>query len=237
MKNLFSKKNIAVNIIIFGVLLSLTLIAVPIGVNNVSNSVENVFYIGDTTKNNVAMMFNVYSGTEYIDDIIEILDEYNVSATFFVGGLWVEKNPDTLLQIASSNNEIGNHGYLHIDHSTASDERQLEEINTCHQLVKSITGIDMDLFAPPSGAYNDNTSSLALTLGYSTVMWTLDSIDWRDEDSSLVFSRLTKLPQNGALLLMHPTAHTVSALPDVIEFYLNSEYNLTNVSSCLNISV
>ena len=100
-------------------------------------------------------------------------------------------------------------------------------------MVKSLAGIDMNLFAPPSGDFNDVTLEVADKLGYKTIMWTKDTIDWRDKDTNLIYNRATAKPNNGDLILMHPTKNTVEALSGIINFYKNKGFNLVTVSANL----
>ena len=202
--------------------------------NSVSSNNEKAIYSGNTNNNNVSLMINVYWGDEYIEPILDCLNQNNIKATFFVGGVWVSKNNEMLKKIYSLGHEIGNHGYFHKDHTTLSENKNQEEIYQTHLLVKELIGIDMTLFAPPSGAYNNKTLSIANDLGYKTIMWSKDTIDWRDNDENLIFSRATNNPKNGDLILMHPTEATLKALPNIINFYKNNNYNLTTVSENLS---
>ena len=164
-------------------------------------------------------MFNVYQGNEYVEQILDVLEKNNVKATFFVGGIWVEKNNECFLKIYQSGNEIASHGYWHKDHKNLSDNQQINEILLCEDLVNTLTGKKMNLFAPPSGSYNKNTAVLAEGLGYKTIMWSKDTIDWRDQDQNLIFSRATKNACAGDLILMHPTKATAEVLDKVIKHY------------------
>ena len=195
-----------------------------------TTAVSGVYYNGDTTKNDVTLMINVYWGTEYLDDMLEILDNYNVKTTFFIGGTWAVLNEDYLTKIYESGHELANHGYHHKDHDKLDEAGNLNEISTTHKIVKELTGVDMDLFAPPSGAYDSLTVTCAEQLGYHTIMWTRDTIDWRDHDSNLIYSRAVKNAKGGDLILMHPTEATVEALPKIIEFFQANNFNLTTVS-------
>lgn len=229
MKN--SKKIYITNSIICLVLLSLVLMTTTftnIYVSSVNN--DNLVYNGDTTSNKVSLMFNVYWGTEYLNGILETLDNYNVTTTFFVGGSWVEKETNMLQTIMSYGHEIGNHGYFHLDHSKLSYDQNKEEISTCHNLVKVYTDYDMKLFAPPSGAFNNATIDSATELGYLTIMWSKDTIDWRDKDSNLIFSRATKNLKGGDLILMHPTENTLLALPAILEYIKLNNLEVVTVS-------
>jgi probable sporulation protein (polysaccharide deacetylase family) len=194
-------------------------------------------YNGDRKGNKVSLMINVYWGTEYLDDMLKTLENEGVKTTFFVGGCWVAKNGEMLEKIYNTGNEIGNHGYNHKDHQKLSLEAQTREIEITHKLVKSIIGIEMNLFAPPSGSYNKKTLSVADSLGYKTIMWSKDTIDWRDKDSSLVISRATKNIQAGDLVLMHPTEHTAKALLEIIQILKSKGLTVAPVSEVLGNSV
>lgn len=215
-------------ILIFAMLISLTYIGQTTSVFN-SNS-YSPYYNGNKGKNNISLMFNVYMGTEFIDDILDKLDKGNAKATFFVGGSWAIKNNDIVLKIYNQGHEIANHGYWHKDHKLLSAQKNKEEIYLTHQVIKNIINYEMTLFAPPSGSFGDNTLKIAQELGYKTIMWTKDTIDWRDKDTNLIYSRAIKNPKNGDLILMHPTECTVKALFDIISFYNNQGYKLTTVS-------
>lgn len=194
---------------------------------------DDVIYHGNKNSNKICLMFNVYWGTEYIDDILDVLDDYGVKTTFFVGGQWAEKEPNVLDKIIESGHEIGNHGYFHKEHEHLNYEQNYDEINVNHQLVNCVHGYSMNLFAPPSGSFNKATLESAYDLGYSTIMWSKDTIDWRDQDSNLIFERATNNVSGGDLILAHPTASTLKALPLILEYYKINNLVVTTVSNCL----
>jgi probable sporulation protein (polysaccharide deacetylase family) len=219
------------NLIIVLVVLSMILLTNSIYViTPASGEGLTAIYRGNPNNKNVSFMVNVYWGTEYVEPILEMLANNEAKATFFVGGTWANSNSDVLQKIVEAGHEVGNHGYYHKDHTRISKERNREEIYITHELVKALVNKEMTLFAPPSGAFNDVTLEVAEALNYKTIMWSKDTIDWRDKDASLVYKRATKNPQNGDLILMHPTAHTLEALQDIIPFYKNNQFSLVTVS-------
>ena len=198
-----------------------------------STVVNGVIYAGDTDSKNISLMINVYWGTEYLDGILDALDKAKVKTTFFVGGSWVKDNPEKLKEIIARGHEIGSHGYSHKDHDKLSYDQNREEILKTHNLVKDITGLEMKLFAPPSGAYNKTTVEVASGLGYKTIMWTRDTIDWRDKDANIIYSRAIKDAKGGDLVLMHPTENTLKALPKVLEYLSKQNLKVTPVSEVI----
>lgn len=224
-------KNVFANVIIGVVVIGVLFFSITSGSVSVALS-KNATYKGTSTEN-VSLMINVYWGNEFIEPMLDILKENAVTTTFFVGGTWVKDNEILLKKIYDNGNEIANHGYFHKDHKKLSADRNREEIEVTHKLVKSILDIDMKLFAPPSGAFNKTTLSEADKLGYETIMWTHDTIDWRDQDTSKIFSRATKKTEAGDLILMHPTKCTMETLDKIIKTLKTKGLNITPVSQVL----
>ena len=228
-------KRAGVNIVIFSMLLTVFAFSYAGGtmqVFNTQNGAEAIYH-GNRSSNNVSLMFNVYWGDEYLDGILKTLDEHDAKVTFFVGGVWASKNEEMLKRFVQEGHELANHGYNHKDQNRISQQENYNEINQTHQIVKSLTGVDMNLFAPPSGAFNDTTLNVAESLGYKTIMWTRDTIDWRDKDKQLIYNRAVKDAKGGDLVLMHPTEKTLEALPEILQTLKNQGLNVTTVSETI----
>ena len=197
--------------------------------------INGVYYCGDEKSSKVSLMINVYWGTEYLNQMLQTLRENDVKATFFVGGCWCVKESEMLKKIFDDGNEIANHGYYHRDHDKLSAEKNIEEISNTHNIVKQLLGVEMNLFAPPSGAYNKKTVEAANSLGYKVIMWTQgrDTIDWRDKDSDLIYKRATQNCKGGDFVLMHPTKATANALDKIIKKLKSENFKLCTVSQNL----
>lgn len=195
---------------------------------------NDAVYYGNRESGKVSLMFNVYQGEEYIPDIMKTLSDYGYSATFFVGGIWAEKHGDLIKDMAKNGFEVANHGYLHKDCSSLSAERIREEIIITEKLISSYTGSTVKLFAPPSGDLSDSLFKVAKTEGYKVIMWTTDTIDWRDKNADTVYSRATKNLKAGDLVLMHPTAHTLEALPKILEYIKNASLACDTVTNTIS---
>lgn len=194
---------------------------------------EDIVYSGNKNSNKISLMFNVYWGSEFIPQILDILDGYEAKCTFFVGGQWVEKESNLLTEIYNRGHEIGSHGYFHKEHEFLDYNQNYDEIHITHELVKSILDIDMNLFAPPSGSFNKSTLASCKDLGYTMIMWSKDTIDWRDQDPNIIFSRATNNVNSGDLILAHPTDATLRALPLILEYYKINNLCATTVSNTL----
>lgn len=194
----------------------------------------SAIYRGNMNEKRVSLMFNVYENADIVNSIIQTLNNSGVKATFFVGGCWADDNEKTLVNIVESGNEIANHGYFHKDHKKLDKAQNIQEISLTEKIVYALCGKKTTLFAPPSGSYSANTISAAEELGYKVVMWSTDTIDWRDDDEDIIFSRATKKLSNGELILMHPKAHTLNVLPRIINYCKDNGFSLVSVSENLS---
>ncbi len=215
------KISIITNVIIFAVVFSvLAVTVIPQSYQPISANGEiNAIYNGDRSKPNVSLMFNVYENTSVVNGIMQELDKRNLKATFFVGGCWADDNGDMLNILVKNGHEIANHGYFHKDHKKLSYDDNLEEIRLTGAIVKALCGETPTLFAPPSGSFSQNTLSSANKLGYKVIMWSKDTIDWRDSDVKLIVKRATNNVTNGDLILMHPKEHSLKALPQILDYF------------------
>ena len=190
----------------------------------------SAIYNGNRANKNVSLMFNVYENTDIVNSIIDVLNEKQVKATFFVGGCWADDNERTLLNIVSNGHEIANHGYFHKDHKKLDYESNYKEISSADKIIESLSKVKPKLFAPPSGSLSPTTLQATFDLDYKLIMWSKDTIDWRDNDISLIFNRATKNVSGGDLVLMHPKKHTLQVLPTIIDYYKSVGLDVCTVS-------
>lgn len=191
-------------------------------------------YRGNAANAKVALMINVYWGTEYLLPMLDELDKYGAKCTFFLGGSWADDNNELVNTIKERGHELANHGYFHKDHKKLSAAANKDEIVSCEKMVEGICGVKTNLFAPPSGAYSDTTLEVCDTLGYKVIMWSKDTIDWRDKNTELIYKRATEKVTNGELILMHPTECTLKALPLILAAYKEKGLSADTVSNVIS---
>lgn len=181
------------------------------------NQLGNVpIYRGNPEKPMVSFMVNVAWGNEYIVPILNTLDEEKVKATFFLDGSWLKKNPELAKEIQKRGHELSNHAYSHPDMSRLSRERATQEIEKTEKLLHDTLGVKNSWFAPPSGDFNQQTVDLAAELGLKTVLWTLDTVDWKHPAPDSVVQKISSKVESGSLILMHPTDSSAAALKGMI---------------------
>ena len=231
MKKLSKRLTIITNVLLFITIISVYAVSfIPKQtLQTYGKDTINAIYNGNRKENNVSLMFNVYENTQVVNGIIDVLNEKGVKATFFVGGCWADDNENTLKRIIECGHELANHGYFHKDHKKLSYEENYQEISNTGSIVKALCGKEMNLFAPPSGSFSPNTLKASYNLGYKVIMWSKDTIDWRDSDTTLIYNRATKNLSGGDLVLMHPKKHTLKILPNIIDYYLSVGFSVISV--------
>lgn len=190
-------------------------------------------YHGNEEKKSVALACNVFWGEEYLPAMLDELDKKQVKITFFIGGSWAKRFPELVQEIARRGHELGNHTYSHPHPNTLNKEQNKEQILKAQQLVYDLTGVETRLYAPPYGEFNDTVLQAAHDLGYSTILWSIDTVDWKRPPADQIQSKVIKKLHPGAIILMHPTDPTRQALPNLLQEMEEKGYTVTTVSQLL----
>jgi probable sporulation protein (polysaccharide deacetylase family) len=190
-------------------------------------------YRGNPEKPMVAFLINVAWGNEYIPSILETLAHQQVKATFFFDGSWVKRNPGLTVTIYNHNHEIGNHAYSHPDLKLCSEAKIRSEISKTNETIEDIVGVKPLWFAPPSGSFNELTVQIAHQLGLKTILWTVDTVDWKDPEPAEMVRRVVSQVEKGSMVLMHPTKPTVEGLEAMITEIKQKGYHFGTVSDLM----
>lgn len=177
-------------------------------------------YSVDSEEKVVALSFDAAWGNEDTQIILDILKENNVKVTFFMTGGWVEKYPEDVKMIAKEGHVLGNHSENHKKMSEISKEECKEEIMAVHNKVKELTGVEMEVFRPPYGDYDDKLVDVCYEMKYYPIQWSVDSLDWKNYGVNSIIDTVVnhKALENGAIILMHNgSKYTADALQGVID--------------------
>lgn len=188
---------------------------------------------GNISQPRIALACNVFWGEEFLPQMLTVLEQENVHITFFIGGTWAKQYPDILKEIDNRGHELANHSFNHPHPNRLSKSQNQEQIIQTEQLIYQHTGKKTNLYAPPYGEYNDIVLLAAHELGYKTIMWSIDTIDWQRPAPQIIKNRVMKKLHNGAIILMHPTDPTASALKELISEIKAKGYTITTVSDIL----
>lgn len=191
-------------------------------------------YKGNPNKPMAAFMINVAWGEEYLPSILDTLKKENVRATFFFDGSWLRKNIPMARTIMEQGHEMSDHAYSHKDMSKLNRSQATAEISKTEALLKGELGVDNKLFAPPSGDFNQTTVEIAHSMKLRTILWTLDTVDWKNPDPSSIVRKIETRIEPGSLILMHPTSSSSKALPGMIHAIKTKGLQLGTVSDVIS---
>lgn len=190
----------------------------------------------ETEDKKLSLTFDVAWGNEDIHQLLDILEKYDVHATFFVTGEWAQSYPEDVLAICEAGHDLGNHGERHRNMKQLSEEEMVQELMNAHNTVKEITGVEMDLFRPPYGDYDDAVIRNAGENGYYTIQWDVDSLDWKDYGVDSIIQTVLehKNLKNGSIILCHSGAkYMPEALEQVICGLKEKGYEIVPVSQLI----
>ena len=114
-------------------------------------------------------------GNEDTQQLIDILGRYNIKATFFVVGEWVDKYPDSVKALAEAGHEIMNHSNDHAHFNSLSAEEIVANINACNDKIEAVTGVRPTLFRPPYGEYDDHVIIAVRGMGMEPIQWDVET--------------------------------------------------------------
>ncbi len=182
----------------------------------------------------MSISFDAAWGNEDTEQLIEILNKYNVKATFFVVGEWVDKYPESVKALSDAGHEIMNHSNTHPHMTELSVEKMRSEINECNDKIEAITGVKPILFRPPYGDYNNAVVQAVRDCGSYCIQWSIDSLDWKDLSPDEIFSRVTSKAAPGGIVLFHNAAkNTPAALTPILEKLQADGYKLVPISQLI----
>jgi polysaccharide deacetylase family sporulation protein PdaB len=195
---------------------------------------ELPIYSVDRNDKKIAISFDAAWGDEFTDDILEILDKYKVKSTFFLVGFWVDKYPNWVEEIHNRGHEIGNHSSTHPNMSQLSRDQIIKELKDTEDKIYNITKKKPILFRPPFGDYNDLVIQTAREMGYFTIQWDIDSLDWKELGVEPVVDRVLKNVTDGSIVLFHNNAKYIKEyLPIVIQRLQEKGYEIVPISELI----
>ena len=187
-----------------------------------------------TEEKQVAISFDAAWGADKTEGILEILKEYDATATFFLVGFWVDKYPEMVKAIDEAGIEIGTHSNTHPDMAKLDKATVKSELSTSMTKITNITGKDVKVFRPPYGSYNNTLLETCDELGLTAIQWDVDSLDWKGISAGDITKRVVDKVKNGSIILMHNNADNVlDALRLVLDSLKLKGYKVTSVGELI----
>ncbi len=195
---------------------------------------------GDT--NRIALTFDDGPDDTYTPQVLQILEEHRVPATFFLMGSRAERYPEIVREMVTNGHIIANHSWSHPDLRTLTEERVHSEITRTEEILHQITGLQTAMMRPPFGAISEMNLVQLRGMGYHVINWSVDSRDWETEDVDQILRNTLPDVEEEAILLFHSAggegqsmAATVEVLPELIETLTEQGYVFVTVDELLAI--
>lgn len=195
-------------------------------------------YRANISDKKVALTFDISWGEKMPPKVMEILRQNEIKCTFFISGPWAKKYPATVRQLVSDGHEIASHGHSHVNFSSLSRAGVAANIKNAHDTIKEVAGVEAKHIRPPNGDFNSVSLEVTAESGYRTIIWSLDSLDWKNPGVQAIIERLLTRVKPGDIILMHASdtcQQTDSALPQVIEGIRAQGYDFVTVSEILRL--
>lgn len=178
----------------------------------------------------VALTFDDGPQANSTNAILDVLEEYNVSATFFIVSDNISRDPDALKREVELGCELGTHTSSHVDLTTLDDEAFEEEVTGSISRIEEVSGGKVTLIRPPFGALNDEVRE---ALELPIILWSIDTLDWETRDASKTYKKVKKKvsEEGGDILLFHDVYdETATAIEKIVPWLIKKGYKLLTVS-------
>lgn len=176
----------------------------------------------------VALTFDDGPNARYTEALLDGLGERGVRASFFLAGQCIEGNEDTVRRMAEEGHLIGVHCMEHRDLTKEPEEEAVRQLMDTASLIGSITGRRPEYVRPPFGKW---TSGLREAVPMEPVLWSVDSLDWKLQDTGRIVERVLKDTEDGDIILMHDEFRTsVEAALEIIDNLLAKGYTFVTVN-------
>jgi polysaccharide deacetylase family sporulation protein PdaB len=215
----------------------------PVSINVIQqNHPDKIAIRGGLNDMRVALTFDDGPDPRYTPKVLDVLKEYDVKGTFFLLGARAKALSHITKRIHEEGHDIGNHTYWHPKLDTEKPDRFHWELTKTQNVLQDILGFRPSLFRPPYGAFSEEMLKMASEMGYSTIAWSVDSVDWMQLSPEQIQKNVLSNVHPGAIILMHDGGNwdmdllgTVNALHEIIPRLKEDGIEFVTVSELLNI--
>lgn len=238
MKVVFVKKTlllVVVASILIVIATSLNIVGLPVSATylNIKTKLLPIYSV-QTSENKLAISFDAAWGADKTREIMAICDSYNIKATFFLVGFWIEKYPEMVKEIYNNGFEIGIHSMTHPDMTRLSRSEIKQELSENMRLIEDLTNYTPKLFRPPYGYYNNTLIEVCDELGLSCIEWSVDSLDWKGLSASELSGRVIERATNGSIVLFHNNSDNIlEGLKMTLEHFKTQNINVVPIGELI----
>ena len=210
-----------------------------IGVKGSNDCDVDIYYKKENSYMKIALTFDDGPHPRYTAQILDVLDEYNIKATFFVVGVNAKYYPDALESVIKRGHEIGNHTYTHPHVSCLNTGTLTQEVEGCESTIYGITDYKTKLFRPPEGMIDADVRTVLRNLDYKVILWDIDTRDWAHESPEKICENVVTNITSGDIILMHDyvshNSPTVEAIKLFIPVLIEKGYKFVVVSELIGL--
>ncbi len=227
---------------ILSIILSINLLAMslPTKAEETKNNNTDVYRSNKNSFMKIALTFDDGPHPRYTPQILEILNEYDIKATFFVIGINAYNYPEALEEITKYGHEIGNHTYTHPHVSCLNSNILKNEVEKCESIIYGQTDYKTKLFRPPEGFIDADVKTILRELDYKVILWDLDTRDWAHNSPNDISEYVINNIESGDIILMHDYISYDSPTPDALRLFipnlLNKGYKFVVVSELIGLN-
>lgn len=166
--------------------------------------------------------------------LIDILAKYNVKATFFVVGDWVDKYPESVKALCEAGHEVMSHSNHHDHYDSLSTDQITADLKASCDKIEAVTGVCPTLIRCPYGEYDNHVIAAIRAFGMEPIQWDVDSLDWKGLPAAEIAQRVTTKVKPGSIVLFHNAAkHTPEALPTILDNLIGQGYTIVPISQLI----
>ncbi|MBR8830736.1 MAG: glycosyltransferase [Chlorogloea purpurea SAG 13.99] len=203
---------------------------------------------GANDRHKIALTFDDGPDSDYTPQILDILKERNVKATFFIIGMNASLNTDLLRRIYDEGHDIGSHTFTHPNIAITSQEQLKLELNVTERLLETQLGRRTLIFRPPYAEdvepeTPEQVAPLEFTgsMGYYTIGMQIDPLDWKNPGVEKIVAETIRQVEAGLgnVVLLHDSggdrSQTLAALPQLIDALQQRGFQLVTVSELIGL--
>jgi peptidoglycan/xylan/chitin deacetylase (PgdA/CDA1 family) len=190
-------------------------------------------------KRELALTFDDGPNDPYTLQLLEVLSQYNVKATFFLIGKYVDQRPDIVREMVAAGHIVANHTYTHPNLICQSQTQFQEELSRCERTLGDAVGENhAPLFRPPFGGRRPAVFRTLKKAGLKPIMWSVTGYDWSAKSPTEIERNVTKRVRGGDVVLLHDGGHlafgtnrafTVKATERLIARYQGEGYTFPTI--------
>ena len=190
-----------------------------------------------TDKKEIAISFDDGPVNKFTAEILKVLNEHGVKSAFFCIGKRIAENEQLFQQLHEEGHLIGNHSFSHhVWFDLFSAKKMLADMRAMDMEMERVTGLQPKLFRPPYGVTNPNLNKAIINGGYTSIGWSVRSMDTVIENEKMLFDKICRSLKPGAIFLFHDTSKTTLAiLPAFINWVKQNGYEIVRLDKMLHL--